>query len=163
MKKRIKGEVYSLVKSFSYAVRGWFFCIKNERNMRLHTVVSVAMILFSLVFQLTMLEYAVLIVTMALVLTCEMINTAIEALVNLETGAYDHLARVAKDVAAGAVFVMSIAAVAVGLVLFLKPDKLLTAVVTIATTPAYLIVAILLVVFGLLFIFNGVKIFKKTT
>lgn len=131
--------------------------------MRIHTVVSVAMILFSLVFQLTMLEYAVLIVTMALVLTCEMINTAIEALVNLETGAYDHLARVAKDVAAGAVFVMSIAAVAVGLVLFLKPDKLLTAVVTIATTPAYLIVAILLVVFGLLFIFNGVKIFKKTT
>lgn len=131
--------------------------------MRIHTVVSVAMILFSLVFQLTMLEYAILIVTMALVLTCEMINTAIEALVNLETGAYDHLARVAKDVAAGAVFVMSIAAVAVGLVLFLKPDKLLTAVVTIATTPAYLIVAILLVVFGLLFIFNGVKIFKKTT
>lgn len=162
MKKRIKGEVYSLVKSFSYAARGWFFCVKNERNMRIHTVVSIAVLLFSLVFGLTMPEYAVLIVTMALVLTCEMINTAIEALVNLETGAYDHLARVAKDVAAGAVFVMSIAALAVGFVLFLKPDKLLAAAITIVTTPWYLIIAVLLLIFGLLFIFNGIKFFKRT-
>ena len=131
--------------------------------MRIHTVVSVAVILFSLVFQLTMPEYALLIITMALVITCEMINTAIEALVNLETGAYDHLARVAKDVAAGAVFIMSIAAVAVGLILFLKPDKLFAAVITIVTTPVYLIIAILLLIFGLLFIFNGIKIFKRTT
>ena len=131
--------------------------------MRIHTVVSVAVILFSLVFQLTMPEYALLIITMALVITCEMINTAIEALVNLVTGAYDHLARVAKDVAAGAVFIMSIAAVAVGLILFLKPDKLFAAVITIVTTPVYLIIAILLLIFGLLFIFNGIKIFKRTT
>lgn len=150
-------EIRSLVKSFSYAFRGLWFCIRNERNMRIHIVASVLVLLFSLIFGLTRVELAVLSVTLGLVMMCELVNTAIEALVNLESPSYDNLARIAKDVAAGAVLMCAIAAVGVALALFLRPEKLAAAFSTILTNPVYTMGFLLLIAAGLIFIFKGPK------
>src|SRR5699024_9295907 len=100
-----KQQIRSLVKSFGYAFRGLWICISNERNMRIHLVTAVLLVLFSLVFGLSRMEYAILFFALGFVITAEMVNTAIEALVDLQSPAYDNLARIAKDVAAGAVLI----------------------------------------------------------
>lgn len=121
MPKRIR----SLHKSFRDAFRGVAFCIKNERNMRIHLVVGGYMLCFSPFFHLTAAEYAVLLLAIALVLFAETVNTALEAVINLQAQWYDNLARIGKDVAAGAVLICAIFAAAVGFVLFLRPAILL--------------------------------------
>lgn len=121
MPKRIR----SLRKSFRDAFRGVAFCIKNERNMRIHLVVGAYMLCFSPFFHLTITEYAVLLLAIALVLFAETVNTALEAVINLQAQWYDNLARIGKDVAAGAVLICAIFAAAIGFVLFLRPAILL--------------------------------------
>ena len=153
-------EIKSLVKSFAYAFRGLWFCVKNERNMRIHIVAAVVVLLFSLIYGLTRTEYALLVMMLGLVMVCELVNTAIEALVNLGAPAYDSLARIAKDVAAAAVLLCALAAVGVGLALFWHPAKLWDTLVVIITTPVYWISFLILLILGVLFIFRGVSSVK---
>lgn len=119
------GEVKSLARSFRNAFRGIAFCIQNERNMRIHLTVGAYVLVFSPFFYLTAAEYAVLIVVITLVLVTETVNTAIEAAVNMQAQWYDSIARVAKDVAAGAVLLCALSAVVIGCILFLRPAVLL--------------------------------------
>lgn len=86
--------------------------------MRIHLSVIVFVLEFSLLYGLTKTEYIQLITLFGLVLAAEMINTAIEALVNLQTQSYQNLARIAKDVAAGAVLVLAVASVVVVIIFF---------------------------------------------
>jgi diacylglycerol kinase (ATP) len=113
-------QVRSLAKSFINAYRGALYCIRNERNMRIHLTVTFYVLVFSPFYHFTSEQMLILLLTIGLVLFAEAVNTAIEALVNLQTQCYDHLARIAKDVAAGAVLICAILAVAIGLFLFLK-------------------------------------------
>lgn len=158
---KVNPEIRSLLKSFSYAFRGVWFCIQNERNMRIHLTTAVWVILFSMVFGLTRLECGLLILTLALVIFAEMVNTALEALVDLQTAAYDNLARIAKDVAAAAVLVTAFAAVGIGVVLFGKPVRLWQTICLIGATPVFCIIAVSLLILGLLFIFNGPKLIRR--
>ena len=155
-----KQQIRGLVKSFLYAFRGLWLCIRNERNMRIHLVVAVVVTIFSLVFGLTALEYAVLILAMGFVIVADMVNTAIEALVDLQSPAYDSLARIAKDVAAGAVLIAAGVAVLVGIGLFWKPQKLLAALACVFTSPFLLILFAVLITAGTLFIFKGTEMFR---
>ncbi len=157
MKNEIK-ELRELKKSFLYALKGFFYCIKNERNMRIHIVFAVFMFTFSLFFKLTGLEYAVLFLTIGMVIFCEIINTAIEALVNLSSPAYNSLAKVAKDVAAGGVFLSSIVAVFVGIALFGKPEKLNCALCVVFSSWHSVLLFVLILGFGILFIFKSFKL-----
>lgn len=116
--QRVQKDMESLAKSFRFALQGFRYAVNNERNMRIHLSVALLVTQFALLYGLDRHEYAVLFIMFGVVLTAEMLNTAIEAMVNLETQNFTPLARVAKDVAAGAVFVLSIAAVLVGLMLF---------------------------------------------
>ena len=97
---KIGQERRALLKSFLYAFRGVRFCVKSERNMRIHLAAAVIVTAFSLVYGLNTAEYAVLFLTIGFVIVCEAVNTSIEAMVNLESPAYHDLARIAKDVAA---------------------------------------------------------------
>lgn len=150
-------EIRSLLKSFVYAFRGLWYCIKNERNMRIHIVTATIVLPFSFIYGLTGPEYAILIIVMGLVMVCELINTAIEALVNLGSPSYESLARIAKDVAAGAVLMCAMLSVGVAVALFLHPAKLLDTILCILTTPPYLILFLLLISLGIVFIFKGVN------
>ena len=145
----------NLIKSFRYAGRGLCYCLRNERNMRIHLVASVYVLIFSLFFSLTALQYAVLLVLIALMFSAEMINTAIETLVNLVSPCYHQLARIAKDVAAGAVFVCAVASVLVGVLFFWKPEVYPAIVQFFVDRPWCLILLAASVVFSFLFIFRG--------
>ncbi|MEG0116432.1 MAG: diacylglycerol kinase family protein, partial [Hydrogenoanaerobacterium sp.] len=110
MSSRIK----NLIVSFRNAARGVAYCVNNERNMRIHIVIACYIVLFSRFFSLTQAQFALMLCAIALVIAMEMINTAVEVLVNIASPSYSALARVAKDVAAGAVLVCAAFAFAIG-------------------------------------------------
>lgn len=146
-------EIYSLAKSFSYAFGGIRFTIGHERNMRIHLSVAVFVLEFAFLYGLSGLSWALLLMMLALVISAELVNTAIEALVNLQTQSYDPLAKVAKDVAAGAVLVLAAAAVGVAFFLFGDREKLVRAFLRIAEEPLFLAVLILEILLAVFFIF----------
>lgn len=105
--------------SFGFAVDGILHSVLRERNMRFDLFVAVAVLVISLFFQFSKLEFALLSITIVLVLAAEMFNTAIENVVDLATGGrYSDYAKIAKDVAAGATLLTSINALIVGYLLF---------------------------------------------
>lgn len=110
MKKRIK--------SFKYAIRGIKDVISGEMNMRIHLFITVLVVIFGLVFKITYTEWLVCVLCFAVVMTAEMINTAIEAIVDLVSPSRHELARKAKDVAAGAVLLSAILSAIAGLMIF---------------------------------------------
>ena len=155
---RKHSELRELGKSFSYAMRGFLYCIKNERNMRIHIVLAVLVFAFSIFFKLSRLEYILLVLVVGMVLLCEIINTAIEALVNLSSPAYNSLAKVAKDVAAGAVFVSSLLAVLISFFMFFKIDRLCLTFRIILTNFYSLTLFVVIILLGILFIFKSFKL-----
>lgn len=109
----------SLVKSFKYALEGILFSIKHNRNLRIHIVVAFLVILASLFFRVNAFEMGILGVMIILVICLEMINTAIEEMVDLITQEHKQQAKIAKDVSAGMVLVVSTGSVIVGLLIFI--------------------------------------------
>lgn len=107
-----------ILKSFKCAAKGAIYTIKNERNMRIHTVISAYVLLFSCFFHLSVVRYAVLFLTIGSVLTLEMVNTSIEAIIDICSNEYNSIAKIAKDIAAGAVMIASVVAVAIGIMFF---------------------------------------------
>lgn len=120
-----KFSAYNLIRSFYFAVCGIMRSFWHERNLRIHFFVSGYVLYFSRYFGLSKTEYAVLFIMIGLVITSELINTAIEAVVDLNTPVYSALAKTAKDAAAGGVLVSATASVAVSVVLFWQPPVLL--------------------------------------
>lgn len=110
-------EWIRLRKSFSYAIEGIKHTIKTEKNMQIHLLATVVVIFLMFLFPLTMLERAILFIVIGIVLALEMVNTAIENVVDLVTEEYKPLAKIAKDVAAGAVFLFVMFAVLVGIII----------------------------------------------
>ncbi|MCM1023940.1 MAG: diacylglycerol kinase family protein [Prevotella sp.] len=108
----------ALMKSFLYAFRGISSAVKSQRNMRIHLTAAVYVAGFSFFYDLTRTEYALLMLTFGAVMSCELINTAVEAAVDLCSPEYHKLAELAKDAAAGAVLVSAVFAVIVGILLF---------------------------------------------
>ena len=106
------------LKSFVYAFRGILAAVKTQRNMRIHLTAAVYVTAFSFFYDLTRTEYALLALTFGAVISCEMINTAVEAAVDISSPDYSEKAGFAKDAAAGAVLVSAIFAVVVGVLLF---------------------------------------------
>ena len=109
----------SFLQSFRHALDGIKELIQSERNMRIHIAMTVLVILCSVIFGLTALEKAVVISLCAIVISAELINTAIENAVNLSTAVFNMYARRAKDASAGAVLVISIGAAVGGLIIFI--------------------------------------------
>jgi len=124
---RIAVKHPSLWQSFGHAAHGVWLTLRTQRNARIHVAVAVAVCLVGLWLRLDLLRWSILTITMAAVLVGETINTAVEALVDLLSPQFHERAKVAKDVAAGAVLLLSIAAVIVGLLIVGPPlyEKLL--------------------------------------
>ena len=105
-----------------FAGRGVWFCIRHERNFRVHMAVAAYVLLLAPYFSLSRGEWAALLAVVALVLAAEAVNPAVEQVVNLASPRRRTRARVAKDVAAGAVLLCAAGALAAGLFLFLRPE-----------------------------------------
>jgi diacylglycerol kinase (ATP) len=100
--------------SFNHAYRGLIYAVRTQRNMRFHVIASAVVLVLSLLVGVSKLELAMLVLVIMAVFVAELLNTALEFAVDLVTREYHPLAKLAKDVSAGAVLVTSIAALAVG-------------------------------------------------
>jgi diacylglycerol kinase len=108
----------SMLKSFGYAGNGIREAFKTEPNFRIHTIAAVISIILAFYFQFSLIKFAILILTITLVIILELVNTAIEKVVDKISPTYSRLAKVAKDVSAAAVLISAFAAILVGLLLF---------------------------------------------
>lgn len=107
------------LKSFSYAFKGIWYCITHEGHFRFHLVAAAYVIFFGIRFyDFSAAQWGVLVVLIALVLSMEIVNTAIERLCDKVKKSYDDLIRIAKDVAAGAVLFSAITAIVVAVVFY---------------------------------------------
>jgi diacylglycerol kinase len=110
--------VKSLWRSFGFAACGVAYCFRTQRNLKIHFAAAVLALAAGLRLGLSPAEMGVLVLTIAAVLVAEMLNTAVEALVDIVSPDYHPLAKVAKDVAAGAVLVAAVASLVVAYLLF---------------------------------------------
>jgi diacylglycerol kinase (ATP) len=108
----------SLLESFNYAFEGIIHTLRTQRNLRLHFIIAVGVMVAAVAFDVTRIELIALLLSISFVLVAEMLNSAIEAAVDVASTSFDPLAKLAKDVAAGAVLIASINAVAIGYLVF---------------------------------------------
>ncbi len=100
----------SWAQSANLAIEGIIYSVKTQRHMRYHLFVALAVLVFSLVLDISRIQLILLCVAIVLVLVTEMMNTAIEVVVDMIAETYDPLAKIAKDIAAGVVLIASIGA-----------------------------------------------------
>lgn len=106
------------LKSFVYAFNGIFTSIKNERNIKIHIVIMILVIIFGIILKISKTEWLICIILFGLVISMELINSAIEKVVDLVTKEKNEQAKIIKDTAAGAVLVTAIAAAIIGFLIF---------------------------------------------
>jgi diacylglycerol kinase (ATP) len=145
-----------ILDSFNYAFEGIIYTLRNERNMRIHFIIAIFVLFFSIFCNLSKMETLVLFITIALVIVAEMINTAIEAAIDLITDKYHELAKIAKNVAAGAVLVSAVNSIIVGYIIFFdKLDKMsIIFIHKVKTMPIHITFISLIIV---IFIVIGIK------
>lgn len=107
------------VESANYAIEGILHAAKTERHLRYHFYAAVLILLLSLILGITRSEFIAIAIVAIIVLSVEMLNTAIEATVDIIFKEYDNRAKIIKDIAAGAVLTASIGAAVVGYIIFL--------------------------------------------
>lgn len=116
---KARGSRFSLACAFACAWRGLTHAVRTQRNMKIHLVASVAAIVLGLALSLDSASWVAVMLCIALVFSMECMNTAVESLVDLVSPDYHELARRAKDCAASAVLVASLAALVVAGIVFL--------------------------------------------
>jgi diacylglycerol kinase len=109
------------VKSLGYAVAGWLYMLRRQKNTRIQSVASVVVVALALWLQIDLTSWAILILTITMVWMAEFLNAAVEACVNLATQDYHPMAKVGKDVASAAVLLAVVASILVGLLLLAPP------------------------------------------
>ena len=107
-----------IIKSFKYAADGIKEAFQSERNMKVHFALMILAIVLGLVLKLSSIEWAILTITIGLVLILEFINTSLEQIVDIVSPEKQEKARIAKDVAAAGVLISAIVSVLVGIFLF---------------------------------------------
>ncbi|MDY4079376.1 MAG: diacylglycerol kinase [Clostridium sp.] len=107
-----------LVDTFNNAINGIINTVRTERNMKIHLVAAILVLIACFFFDISRVEFLILVITITMVMSAEVVNTAIEAVVDMSTNYYHPLAKIAKNAAAGAVLITAINAVIVGYVIF---------------------------------------------
>lgn len=125
MAKTIIEHLKRRIKSFKYAFSGLFYVFSTQTNMQIHLFVMIAVILAGVYFKISNNEWLFLMLTFALVIISEIINTAIEEIVNFISPDFNHKAGLIKDLGAAFVLIAAIFAIIIGLIIFL-PKIILT-------------------------------------
>lgn len=141
-------RVRKLIDSFNFAFEGIIYAFKTQRNMKIHFIVAIIILSFSLFFDLSRLEILILILTISMVIITEMINTSIEMTIDLITDKYHIFAKIAKNVAAGAVLISAINSIIVAYLIFFSKINPYTQIVLhrVRQSPTHITFIILLVV-----------------
>jgi diacylglycerol kinase (ATP) len=124
----LKEFFYSRVAAFGHAFRGWWYVLQTQHNAWVHSIVATVVVALGLWLGLPARDWAVIVLTIAMVFLAEFVNTAIEAVVDLASPQKHPLAKVGKDVGAAAVLVAALAAIVVGVLILGPPlwEKLAT-------------------------------------
>jgi diacylglycerol kinase (ATP) len=108
----------SLLESFNFAFEGVIHVLRTQRNLRIHFAIAAAVLVAAVAVGVARLELMALLIAISFVLVAEMLNSALEAGIDVATTSFDPLAKLAKDIAAGAVLIATANAVAVGYLVF---------------------------------------------
>ena len=114
----LKVKTKKLANGFKYAGRGIISSLKTERNMKIHFIIMLLVILLGVLLKIDKYEWLICIICFALVIGGELFNTAIEVVVDIAMPYRNEKARIAKDISAGAVLVLAIASAIIGLIIF---------------------------------------------
>jgi len=115
---RAPGRAPTLIDSFNYAFEGIIHVLRTQRNLRIHFAIAIAVIAAAAALGVDRIELIVLLLAIAFVLVAEMVNSAIEGAIDVSTTSFDPNAKLAKDIAAGAVLISTVTALAVGYLIF---------------------------------------------
>jgi len=140
-----------LVESFNNAIEGFVYVLKTQRNMRIHFLMAFLALFIGVYMNLLFYEAIVLCTVIAVVLLAEMFNTVVELMIDLMKDTYHPLARMAKDVAAGAVLIASVNAIVVGYLIFSRhtPFQVEDAILQIKQSPWNMTLLVVMAVLGL--------------
>ena len=156
--EKLKGKNRSFLKAVGHAIDGVIVAFKTEKNLRIDYIIGLAILFLSLFFDFTKTEFACICLTIGFVIFAEMINSAVEYVVDLATDKFDKRAKAAKDIAAGGVLISSFVAVIVAYFLF--SDKIYLAtnsvIENIFNSTIYIVFTIIFVVVLLCVILKGV-------
>lgn len=108
-----------IMNSFKYALEGITNSFKSERNMRIHVVIMILVILAGIILKINKIEWMICILLFSIVVSGELFNTAIETIVDMVMPEKNEKAKIAKDISAGAVLVLAIGAAIIGLIIFI--------------------------------------------
>jgi diacylglycerol kinase (ATP) len=118
-RRRVDYRLGPLLAAFGFAFAGLWYLLRTQRNAQIHCLIAGCAVALGLLLGIARWEWIALVLTIALVLAAEGFNTALEATVDLASPARHPLAKIAKDVAAGAVLLCAIASVVVGCIIFI--------------------------------------------
>lgn len=108
-----------LINSFKYAIEGFFTSFRTERNMKIHIVMMIVVIVMGIWLKISKVEWMICIILFAFVISAELFNTAIETVVDIVMPNKNEKAKIAKDVSAAAVLVLAIGAAIIGCMIFI--------------------------------------------
>lgn len=143
------------LKSFGFAIRGFVGAVCDEGHLRFHLVAAVYVLVFSLFYHFSAVQTAVLVILIALVIAAELFNTAIEKACDAVTKEQNEHIKRAKDISAGAVLVMSVAAVIVAVIFFWDIEVIKSIFAYFAANIHMLIILIISAVLSTLFVIFG--------
>ena len=125
----------SVARSFAHAIEGVLFCLRTQRHMQVHCAIITFVLIAAIALRVSSAEMLHLMLAMALVLVAEMINTAIESAIDLIVTIYNPHAKIAKDVAAGAVLIAAFYSVIVAVIIFVTNERLIAAILRLPQFP----------------------------
>lgn len=117
--KNIKFKSKKIVNSFKYAFDGFKQSLKTERNMKIHIIIMLLVILCGFIFKISKLEWIICIILFSAVISGELFNTAIETVVDIAMPEKNDKAKIAKDVSAAGVLIIAISSAIIGLIIFI--------------------------------------------
>ncbi|MCI5592722.1 MAG: diacylglycerol kinase [Oscillospiraceae bacterium] len=150
----------AFIKGFGYAFRGIAFGVINERNMRFHVSIFIYMMFFLLhydFFEVSKTQFAILLMMSSLVMAGELFNTGIERAADAATLEKNEFVKIAKDAAAGAVLVLAIFSVAVGIIILYQPSAFTEMFCYFKNNPLYIAVLAVTLILDGIFILSGPK------
>lgn len=150
----------AFIKGFGYAFRGIAFGVINERNMRFHVSIFIYMMFFLLYydfFEVSKTQFAILLMMSSLVMAGELFNTGIERAADAATLEKNEFVKIAKDAAAGAVLVLAIFSVAVGIIILYQPSAFTEMFCYFKNNPLYIAVLAVTLILDGIFILSGPK------
>lgn len=114
-----KQEYKKLINSFKYAIEGVISSFKTERNMKIHVLAMVIVIGLGIFFKINKIEWCIITIEIAIVLSAELFNTAIETIVDIVCPEKNPKAKLAKDISAGAVLISAMGSLVIGVIIFI--------------------------------------------